>query len=73
MIRPEVSVLGRGVKDWVVGVGLFWFFGGLDDEGGDGEEEDEEDEDEGGERGGFREPPDPSEYPWRPLSRRISS
>ena len=58
------SVLGRGVKDGGAGVGLFWFFGGPNDEGGDGEEEDEEEEDEGGEWGGFREPPDPSEYPW---------
>ena len=67
VIRPEASVLGRGVKGWLAGAGLFWFFGGPDDEGGDGEEE------EGGERGGLREPPDLSEYPWRPLSRRISS
>ena len=59
MIRPEASVLGRGVKDWVVGAGLFWFFGGPDDEGEDKEDEDEEDE--GGERGGFLDPPDPSE------------
>ena len=53
-------MLGRGVKDWVVGAGLFWFFGGPDDKGGDGEE-DKDKEDEGGERGGFREPPDPLE------------
>ena len=67
-------MLGRGVKGWVDGAGLFWFFGGPDDEGGDGEEEEEdEEEDEGGERGGLREPPDPSEYPWRPLLRCISS
>ena len=52
-------MLGRGVKGWVAGVGLFWFFGGLNDKGGEDEEEDEEDE--GGERGGFLDPPDPSE------------
>ena len=52
-------MLGRGVKDWVVGAGLFWFFGGPDDEGG--EDEEDEGEDKGGERGGFLDPPDPSE------------